>query len=272
MSTRYLSLSLLSSIKGEDRFKEGITQDRRDSQDFSIFVHSSCSVLYLLYVFSLRSVSYHSIIHYLNHLAWQPSQTQQSHLALKRCTCCQPQLSHSSPEWQQHLSPHQRSTKRQHWFLNQCRASQSLMPRMRSSAMILKFKLFVIHSVRWSQLRRIRSCSVSWTKSGSTQSHQEKSTCSSASSSLKWQIILNTKNNSGTITQQTSCMTDMTERNEWPPSASRCQLSHSEWQHYWHFDLLLLESATEHQNDLNLRSLDEEVVVWKLYEVVVTLT
>ena len=68
--------SLRSSIKGEDRSKEGITQDRRDSQDFSIFVPSSCSVLYLLHVFSLCFASCHSINHYLNHLAWQPSQTQ----------------------------------------------------------------------------------------------------------------------------------------------------------------------------------------------------
>ena len=60
MSIRYLSLSLRSSIKGEDRFKEGISQDnqdRRDSQDFSIFVPLSCSVLYLLLVFSLSFMS-----------------------------------------------------------------------------------------------------------------------------------------------------------------------------------------------------------------------
>ena len=53
MSIRYLSLSLRSSIKGEDRIREGVTQDGRDFQNFNIFVHSSCLALYLLPVFSL---------------------------------------------------------------------------------------------------------------------------------------------------------------------------------------------------------------------------
>ena len=56
---------------------------------------------------------------------------------------------------------------------------------------MLKFQLFVTHSVKWSQLRRTKTCSVSWSKSGSTQSLQETITCSSVSSSLRWQIILN---------------------------------------------------------------------------------
>ena len=43
--------------------------------------------------------------------------------------------------------------------------SMSLMARMRSSRTILKFLSFVMHSVKWSQLRRIKSCNVSWSMS-----------------------------------------------------------------------------------------------------------
>ena len=65
-----VSVTIIAIInQGEDRFKEGITQDRGDFQDFSIFVPSSCSVLYSLHVFSLCFISCHSINHYLNHLA-----------------------------------------------------------------------------------------------------------------------------------------------------------------------------------------------------------
>ena len=66
--------------------------------------------------------------------------------------------------------------------------------------MILKLQLFVMRSVKWSQLRRIKTCSVSWSRSGSTPSRQETNACSSVSSSLRWQIILN----SGTIIEATS--------------------------------------------------------------------
>ena len=81
--------------------------------------------------------------------------------------------------------------KQQHWLQNQCRATQSLMPRMRSSTTILKLQLYFVHSVKWIELRRIKSCSVSWIMSQSTPSRQGRSTCSSASSSLKWLITLN---------------------------------------------------------------------------------
>ena len=72
MSIRYLSLSLRSLIKGEDKVKEGGRQDYqdiRDNQDFSIFVPLSCSVLYLLHVWLLCFISCHPINHYRNHLA-----------------------------------------------------------------------------------------------------------------------------------------------------------------------------------------------------------
>ena len=154
----------------------------------------------LLYVFSMCSVSCHLIIHHLNHLAWQPSRTQQSHPALKRCISCQPQLPAWFSEWQQLNQLQQRSMKRQHQLPSQFKASLWLMSRMRSSTMMLKLKLSITHSVRLSQLRKIKSCSVSWSMSQSAPNLQGKSICSSASSSLKWQIILN----SGTITQETS--------------------------------------------------------------------
>ena len=48
----------------------------------------------LLYVFSLWFISHHSIHHYLIHLVWQPSWTQQSHqLTRKCCISCQPHVS-----------------------------------------------------------------------------------------------------------------------------------------------------------------------------------
>ena len=65
---------------------------------------------------------------------------------------------------------------------------------------MLRFLSFVMHSVRWSQLRRIKSCNGSWSMSQSTLSRIERSTCSSVSSSLNWQIILN----NGMTTAETS--------------------------------------------------------------------
>ena len=56
---------------------------------------------------------------------------------------------------------------------------------------MLKLQWCVMHSVSWSQLEGSRVCSVSWSTSRSTLSRIERSTCSSASSSLKWLITLN---------------------------------------------------------------------------------
>ena len=70
VNVNQVSVTIIAIInQGEDRFKEGINQDNQDRRDFSIFVPSSCSVLYLLLAFSLSFISCHSIHHYLNHLA-----------------------------------------------------------------------------------------------------------------------------------------------------------------------------------------------------------
>ena len=65
-----------------------------------------------------------------------------------------------------------------------------------------------MHSVRWSQLRMIKSCSVSWSMSRSILSRTERSTCSTASSSLKWPITLSNGmiivETSGTLSQASS--------------------------------------------------------------------
>ena len=56
---------------------------------------------------------------------------------------------------------------------------------------MLKLQWCIMHSVRWSQLRRIKSCNESWSRSESIlRQATERSACSSASSSLKWPITL----------------------------------------------------------------------------------
>ena len=74
---------------------------------------------------------------------------------------------------------------------------------MRSFTTILKFQWCVMHSVRWSQLRRIKRSNESWSRSGSVlnrPARTERSTCSRASSSLRWQITLS----NGMIIAETS--------------------------------------------------------------------
>ena len=81
---------------------------------------------------------------------------------------------------------------------------------------MLKLQWCVMHSVRRSQLRKIKSCSVSWSTSRSTLSRTERSTCSSASSCLKWRITLNNgmiiAETSGTSSQASSAIRETLRR------------------------------------------------------------